>query len=285
MAREPSERRPLVIAHRGASGHRPEHTLEAYALAIEMGADVIEPDLVPTKDGHLIARHDRELERTTDVADRFPDREGRWVSEAFTLAEIQTLRARERTATRSHAFDGQYAIPTFEEVVELALRLGHSRGRPVGLYPETKHPSYFRRIGLPIEEPLLSTLGRHGLNTRDAPVFIQSFEADNLRALRRTTTVRLTQLVDDPEKVTDAGLSAIAAYADGIGPNKNLVVGTDLVARAHRAGLFVHAWTLLADAEIRQVRSLGVDGIFTDFPDVAVAVFAAGDGERIILTP
>ena len=297
--------RPLVIGHRGASGHRPEHTLESYRLAAEMGADFIEPDLVSTKDGVLIARHENEIGGTTDVAQRFPDRKRTktidgaaitgWFSEDFTLAEIKTLRARERLAFRSHAYDGQFLVPTFDEVLDLAQALSRSLGRPIGVYPETKHPTYFRGIGLPIEEPLLASLDKHGMNTREAAVFIQSFESGNLRALRPKTRVRLVQLVDLQSKirVDDEGLKEIATYADGLGPIKTLIVPanadgtlkepTDLVARAHKAGLFVHVWTMRADpqflspsykgraeAEFEQFRDLGVDGIFTDFPDVAV---------------
>jgi glycerophosphoryl diester phosphodiesterase len=301
--------RPIVIAHRGASGYRPEHTLEAYRLAVEQGADFIEPDLVSTKDGVLIARHENEIGATTDVADRFPDRkrtkmiDGQsitgWFSEDFTLAEIKTLRARERLASRSHAHDGQFSIPTFDDVIALAQQLGAARGRPVGVYPETKHPTYFRTLGLPLEEPLLASLDRHGWNRRDAPVFIQSFEQANLKELRKKTPVRLVQLVSRPALVAGDGLKAIAAYADGVGPEKRLLVPvaadgalgqpTDFVARAHAAGLFVHVWTVRidkpflpagyqgrAEAEFEQLRSLGVDGVFTDFPDVAVRVFAPG---------
>jgi glycerophosphoryl diester phosphodiesterase len=293
---------PLIIGHRGASGHRPEHTLEGYRLAVEMGADFIEPDLVSTKDGVLIARHENEIGGTTDVADRFPDRKrtntvdghsiAGWFTEDFTLAEIKTLRARERLRFRSHAYDGQFQIPTFEEVIELAQRLGESRGRPVGIYPETKHPTYFRGIGLPLEDKLLESLEKHGWNRRDAPVFIQSFEQGNLRDLRKKTSVRLIQLVERPALVEGDGLKNIAAYADGIGAEKRLIVPvqpdgtlgipTDLVARAHAAGLLVHVWTIRiekeflpagyhgkAEAEFEQFRDLGVDGVFTDFPDVA----------------
>ena len=293
---------PLIIGHRGASGHRPEHTLEGYRLAVEMGADFIEPDLVSTKDGVLIARHENEIGGTTDVADRFPDRKrtntvdghsiAGWFTEDFTLAEIKTLRARERLRFRSHAYDGQFQIPTFEEVIELAQRLGESRGRPVGIYPETKHPTYFRGIGLPLEDKLLESLEKHGWNRRDAPVFIQSFEQGNLRDLRKQTSVRLIQLVERPALVEGDGLKNIAAYADGIGAEKRLIVPvqpdgtlgtpTDLVARAHAAGLLVHVWTIRidkeflpagyhgkAEAEFEQFRDLGVDGVFTDFPDVA----------------
>jgi glycerophosphoryl diester phosphodiesterase len=299
--------RPLIIAHRGASGHRPEHTLESYRLGVEMGADFVEPDLVSTKDGVLIARHENEISGTTDVAERYPDRkrtktiDGQtvtgWFTEDFTLAEIKTLRARERLAFRSHAYDGQFRIPTFDEVIELAQDLGKKVGRPVGVYPETKHPTYFRSIHLPLEENLLASLQKHGWNSRDAPVFIQSFEQNNLRALRGQTRVRLIQLVSAAAMIEGDGLKNIAAYADGIGPEKRLVVPvtadgslgapTDLVARAHAAGLLVHIWTIRVDkeflpsgyhgrgeAEFEQFRQLGVDGVFTDFPDVAAKSYA-----------
>jgi len=299
---------PIVIAHRGASGHRPEHTLEAYRLGVEMGADFIEPDLVSTKDGVLIARHENEIGGTTDVAARFPDRrqtktiDGQsitgWFTEDFTLADIKTLRARERLSFRSHEYDGQFQIPTFDEVIALAQQLGTKRGRPVGIYPETKHPTYFRGIKLPIEEPLLAALDRKGWNTREAPVFIQSFEQGNLRELRKQTKVRLVQLVATPALLTDAGLKDIASYADGLGPEKRLLIpvnpdgslrpATDLVARAHALGLVVHVWTVRVEeaflpaaykgdaaAEFEQLRGLGVDGVFTDFPDVAVKAFGS----------
>ena len=298
--------RPLIIAHRGASGHRPEHTLEAYRLAVEMGADFVEPDLVSTKDGVLIARHENEIGGTTDVANRFPDRKrtksidgqsiSGWFSEDFTLAEIKTLRARERLAFRSHAYDGQFQIATFDEVIELAQQLGAARGRPVGVYPETKHPTYFRSIQLPLEEPLLASLEKHGWNRRDAPVFIQSFEPGNLRELRKKTKVRLVQLVSGAAMIDGNGLKSIAEYADGVGPEKRLVVpvnpdgslgaATDLVTRAHALQLLVHVWTIRVDkeflpsgyqghaeAEFDQFRQLGVDGVFTDFPDVAAKTY------------
>jgi glycerophosphoryl diester phosphodiesterase len=273
-----------------------------------MGADFIEPDLVSTKDGVLIARHENEIGGTTDVADRFPDRKrtktvdgqsiAGWFTEDFTLAEIKTLRARERLAFRSHAYDGRFQVPTFDEVIDLAQQLGKARGRAVGIYPETKHPTYFRGIGLALEENLIASLEKHGWNSRESPVFIQSFEQGNLRDLRKKTTVRLIQLTSDAKMVDDPGLKDIATYADGIGPEKRLVVPvnpdgslappTDLVERAHRAGLLVHVWTIRVEkeflpagyhgdvkAEFEQFRSLGVDGVFTDFPDLAVAVYGA----------
>lgn len=311
-----AEPQPLVIAHRGASGHRPEHTLAGYALAISMGADFIEPDLVSTKDGDLIARHENEIGGTTDVAAKFPARKSwkivdgdtvrGWFTEDFTLAEIRTLRARERLAFRSHQYDGLFPVPTFEEVLALADSAGRRRGRVVGVYPETKHPSYFRSIGLPLEPKLLAALRAHGLDRRDAPVFIQSFEVGNLKALHAETPVRLVQLVSGGERpydfvisgdkrtfndlLTPAGLRETASYAFAIGANTRLLVGGDsaaiptpLVNNAHAAGLKVHVWTLRPEAvflpkryggdplaEVREMERFGVDGIFGDYPDLVV---------------
>ena len=300
--------RPLIIAHRGASGHRPEHTLEAYRLAVDMGADFIEPDLVSTKDGVLIARHENELGGTTDVADRFPDRrrtktiDGQpvtgWFSEDLTLEEIKTLRARERLPFRSHAYDGKFTVPTFDEVIELAQSLGKSAGRTIGVYPETKHPTYFRSIHLPLEEPLLASLEKHGWNRRDAPVFIQSFEPGNLRALRTKTQVRLVQLVSSSALLQGDAVKKVSEYADGLGPEKRLIIPvnadgslgtpTDVISRAHAAGLVVHVWTLRVEkeflpagyngqpeAEFAKFRELGVDGVFTDYPDVASKAYGS----------
>lgn len=316
-------RRPLVIGHRGASGYRPEHTLESYRLAIAQGADVIEPDLVMTRDGVLVARHENEIGQTTDVAARFPDRrrsktidgrtEAGWFVEDFTLAEIKTLRARERLAFRSHAFDGLHEVPTFEEILRF-LRAEEARlGRRIGVYPETKHPTHHESLGLPITAALVETLGRFGYHDRDEPVYIQSFETGNLRWARERTRLKLVQLIEESgapadvaaagagpsyaELIAPAGLAMVAGYADGIGPSKNLVqpVGpagelgapTSLVIDAHAAGLFVHVWTLRADpeflpagyrgdfgAEVRRMAALGVDGVFTDFPDRAAAALA-----------
>jgi glycerophosphoryl diester phosphodiesterase len=291
---------PIIIGHRGAPGHRPEHTLEGYRLAAEMGADYIEPDLVSTKDGVLIARHENEIASTTDAATKFPDRKRTktvdgmsitgWFSEDFTLAEVKTLRARERLAFRSHGWDGQFEVPTFDEVIELAQQLTKELGRPIGVYPETKHPTYFRGLGLPLEDRMLDVLDRRGWNTATASVFIQSFET-NLRELRPKTKIKLIQLLEG-KIPTDQELRTIKSYADGIGPNTRLVIPaiadgtlqspTDLVARAHALGLLVHVWTLRSEPvflsgsyrgdptlEYRQFRALGVDGIFTDFADAA----------------
>jgi glycerophosphoryl diester phosphodiesterase len=279
---------PLVIGHRGASGYRPEHTLAAYRLAIQLGADYIEPDLVSTKDGVLIARHENEIGGTTDVAEHpeFADRlttkvvDGQsltgWFTEDFTLAEIKTLRAKERLPAVRPAntrFDGRYEIPTLDEVLELASEQSRATGRKIGVYPETKHPTYFDSLGLSLEEPLLRELRRHHLNRRTSKVIIQSFETANLQELNRRTPVFLVQLVDasgapydlvaagDPrtyaDLITRRGLRGIARYADGVGANKFLVLPrdaagatgppSDLVPDAHRVGLQVHVFTLRAE--------------------------------------
>ena len=254
---------PLVIAHRGASGYLPEHTLEAYALAIEQGADIIEPDLVVTGDGVLVARHDRFLSTTTDVADRpefadrrraDPDPEGNgrvdWWIEDFTLAEIKRLRARQPRADRPQEFNGLYEIPTFREVLALAAYSATEAGRPVGVYPETKHPGHFQRIGLDFEAPLLAAL--EGFEA--GPVFVQSFEPEILKRLNGKTDAKLVQLVY--EETQDAGpnipLAEIADYADGVGPSKDLILPgtggkTDFIEKAHKKNLFVHAWTFRDD--------------------------------------
>ncbi len=269
---------PRVIAHRGACAHRPEHTLAAYELAIEQGADALETDLVATRDGVLVARHENDISRSTDVASHpeFAERrvtkviDGRamtgWFTEDFTLAELKTLGATERLPRlrpANCAFDGRYCIPTLQEIIDLARR------RHVRLYPEMKHSTYFASIGLALETPLVETLERNGYRARDAPVVIQSFETGDLRRLRGMTRVPLAQLVGGTGRpydleaagdartyrdlATPAGLEEIAGYADGIGPNKNLAVPRDaegrlaepsgLVDDAHRAGLFVNVYT------------------------------------------
>jgi glycerophosphoryl diester phosphodiesterase len=192
---------PLVIGHRGAAGHRPEHTIASYELAIDYGADFIEPDLVSTKDGILIARHENDISGTSDVAQKFPERrstktvDGKeiqgYFAEDFTLAEIKTLRARERLPFRNQGWNGVYEIPTFQEVIDLAQRKSQEKGRVIGIYPETKHPSYFRSIGLMLEPPLVKTLVANGYADTDAPVFIQSFEVQNLKDLSKLTRIRL----------------------------------------------------------------------------------------------
>jgi len=310
--------RPLVIAHRGASGERPEHTLMAYRLAVDEGADFIEPDLVVTKDGHLVVRHENEIGGTTDVAAR-PEFAARkqvkiidgeklegWFAEDFTLAELKTLRARERMPQirpASAAFDGREAIATFQEVMDLAKAESRRVGRPIGVYPEMKHPTYMARIGLPLEPRLADALKAHGLDSRTAPVFVQCFEAEPLKAFAKLSKARRIQLVgqDRPQMTTAEGLRTIAAYADGVGPDWPLVIPTrdgrlnaasPLVADAHAVGLAVHPWTVRAEnrylpaalrkgedptahgdveAVFKALYAAGVDGVFTDFPKLGVA--------------
>lgn len=287
---------PTVIAHRGASALRPEHTLAAYQKAIDDGADIIEPDLVITKDGVLVARHENAIailnpdgsvkEATTDVVDRpeFAARKATrsidgqaitgWFVEDFTLAELKTLRARERIPAQrpaNMAYNGQFEVPTLQEVIDLARSQTAKTGRTIGIYPETKHPTYFQSIGQPLEAPLLALLEKNGWNHKDAPVFVQSFEVGNLQAIRKLSSVRLVQLVAPSGRpydfvaqgaanarsyadlVTPEGLKEVARYANAVGPYKTLVVpvkdgvlgeATPLVANAHALGLAVHIWTL-----------------------------------------
>jgi glycerophosphoryl diester phosphodiesterase len=317
---------PLVIAHRGASGERPEHTLAAYSLAIEQGADYVEPDLVISRDGVLLCRHENEISETTDVADHaaLADRrttkvvDGRavtgWFAEDLTVAELATLRARERLpALRGTAWDGQFPIPTFADLLALVADENarpERHGRPVGIYPETKHPSYFAALGLPLEPPLLAALRHHGLDHADAPVFLQSFEVGNLRRLAAASAVRRIQLLAaeggpwdlqgerDPgtsahgrrytDFLTPAGLAAIARYAHGIGVEASLVLPRDggghtlpptsLVRDAHAAGLVVHAWTLRAENTfLPSERRHGSDPrAHGDLAGEVAAFFAAG---------
>jgi len=295
----------LVIAHRGASGERPEHTIESYRLAIEEGADYIEPDLVMTRDGVLIARHENELGGTTDVAQhpefatrrrtQIVDGEAMtgWFTEDFTLAEIKTLRARERLPQlrpQSSAFDGRFAVPTFDEIVQLAA--GANRGgdgaAKIGVYPETKHPAHFAGIGLPLEQAVLDSLRRHDYAAEGSPVFIQSFDPQNLRQLRGMTGLPLLQLLE--HELGDLG--EIATYADGIGIAKSLA-SAEGVRAAHDVNLKVHVWTFRAeneflpddlkigdspaahgdlDGEILRFLERGIDGFFVDYPAIGVRV-------------
>jgi len=320
----PAHADPLIIAHRGDSGERPEHTLASYERAIDQGADYVEPDLVLTKDGILVARHENEISGTTDVASHaeFADRKVTrtidgvavtgWFTEDFTLAELRTLRARERLPqlrAANRRFDGLYPIPTFEEVIQLVRAKEAETGRRIGLYPETKHPTYFASIGLAHEARLLALLERYGYVSAEDPVFIQSFEVGNLKALHGKTRLRLIQLVDGEGgpadlpgvtyvgMLTAKGLKDIATYAYGLGPSVAQVVGPDgastgLVDKAHQADLKVHPWTLRAENNflpaafrrgddpaahgdfaglVRAVTAAGVDGFFSDFPGLAKA--------------
>lgn len=337
---------PLVIGHRGASGYRPEHTLGSYLLATQLGADYIEADLVSTEDGRLVARHENNIADTTDVEDHpeFADRRTTktidgdevtgWFTEDFTLAELKTLRATERLPElRQHntLYDGRYTIPTLQETIDLAQQQSERLGRPIGVYLETKHPSYFDSVDLSLEEPLARALERNGLSDEDDPVFLQSFEVGNLQQLDSLVEATLVQLIagsgapfdldssGDPRSYDDLstpeGLEEIAGYADAIGPDKNRIVPrddseklqqpTDLVDDAHEEGLVVHPYTfrnenefLPADfregdapadfgdafAEYELFYELGVDGVFTDFPDTAEIArrdfLAPGSGGR-----
>lgn len=348
---------PLVIAHRGASGYLPEHTLEGYRRAIALGADFIEPDVVASKDGELVVRHEPNITATTDVSERpeFASRkttrlvdgvsETGWFTTDLSLAELKTLRAKQPMPERDQSHNGKYAIPTLREVLDLARTEGTRVGRIVGVYPETKHPTYHVNAGLALEDRLLRLLAEYGYTTKNSPVIVQSFEVANLKYLRSKTALRLVQLIDgdgvdalgavmlkppfdrpydfalakDPRTFSDlltpAGLKGIKTYADGIGPwkpyllsarqldsNKDgkpddlngdgviderdrvLLAPTSVVKDAHAAGLFVHAFTfrseakrLLSDyqgdaaAEYKKFFELGVDGVFSDFPDTAVA--------------
>ena len=347
---------PLVIAHRGASGYLPEHTLESYRRAIELGADFVEPDLVATKDGVLIARHEPNITNTTDVSNRaeFAARkttkmvdgvlEEGWFASDFTLAEIKTLFAKQPVADRDQTQNTKFRIPTLEEVIELAKTEGNKQGRVVGIYPETKHPTFHNSLNLSLEDRLLAILAKNNFTTKSAPVIIQSFEVANLKYLRTKTQVRIVQLIDaddvNPDgsmalvapydkpydfavakdtrtfatMLTPAGLKEIKTYADGIGPWKPYLISTkqtigadgkavdlngdgridqrdrtslpptDVVKNAHAEGLIVHAFTfrneagrLASDfkgdpkAEYQLFYKLGVDGLFSDFPDTALS--------------
>lgn len=350
--------KPLVIAHRGASGYLPEHTLEAYAKAIDLGADSIEPDLISTKDGVLIARHDPNLAYSTDVASRpeFANRkrvdwnvdgelQTGWFAHDFTLAEIKKLGAIATDAERPQQYNGQFKVVTFQEIIDLAKSRSVG-GRVISVYPETKNPTYHRQIGLPLEDNLIAQLTAAGWNRKDAPVFVQSFEPSSLKYMKgKGLQTRLIQLIDADDydfktgglsfappydrpydwtlagdkrlfsaMVTPAGLAEIKTYADGIGPWKPYIVPvkgefdangkmkdlngdgkvnlqdartqppTSLIADAHKAGLFVHAYTFRNEkrrlafdyagnpqAEYLQFYRLGVDGVFSDFTDTALA--------------
>ncbi len=287
---------PTLIAHRGMSALRPEHTLAAYALAIEHGADLIEPDLVATRDGVLVARHENAIailnadgsvrEATTDIATR-PEFAGLratksidgviitgWFTEDLTLAQLKTLRAVERIPAirpANVAFNGQFQVPTLQEIIDLAKAKSAETGRTIGIYPETKHPSYFKSIGLPLEKRLIDVLRLNKWNSKESPVFIQSFEVGNLKELRAMTEVRIVQLLASSGRpfdfvaagktetrsyadlTTRAGLREVATYADGIGPSKDMVIPvvngalgkpTSLVNHAKAAGLITHVYTL-----------------------------------------
>jgi len=342
---------PLVIAHRGASGYLPDHTIAAYRRAIDMGADFIEPDVVSTRDGVLVVRHEPMLSQTTNVADH-PEFAARrrtmlldgvpvtdWFTTDFTLAELKTLRARQPMAWRDQSHNDRHPVATLQEVIDLARAESAKRGREIGIAPETKHPTWYAAQGLPLEDALVTALDAAGWKDRAAPVIIQSFETGNLRYLRRRTGVRLLQLVDGggpdaagamtlapdnmrpfdwtvtgdsrtwADLLTPAGLADVKTWADYVAPWKLWLIptraataadgvapgavgegarlalpSTSVVRDAHAAGLGVVTWTLRSEPrflaasyggdpakEVRALIDLGVDGLFSDFPDVAVA--------------
>lgn len=317
MRRNKKTESPIkIISHRGASGHRPEHTLASYELGARHGGDFIEMDLVATKDGHLICRHEQEIGDTTDVADRpeFADRlttrtvdgheaEG-FFAQDFTLAEIKTLRAKERMAKirpDNAVMDGSYGIPTLQEVIELAFSLTEELGRPIGIYPETKHPAHHVAQGLELEPTLTAVLREADLVGEEpkVPVFLQSFEAESLRKLAGTG-LPLVYLMGKDESwshyTTPDGLAEVASFAHAIGPHKSLIIPTNedgslgeptgLVESAHEAGLVVHPYTFRSEnhflptdlrsdgkpeeyggfaAEYEAFFEAGVDGVFSDF--------------------
>jgi glycerophosphoryl diester phosphodiesterase len=316
---------PLIIGHRGASGERPESTLASFRLAIAEGADVIEPDLVMTKDGHFVVRHENEISQTTDVALR-PEFEKRlttrqiqgqavsgFFTEDFTLEELKTIRCRERLPKlrpESARFNGQESIPTYQEVIDLAKSESARLKRVIGTYPEMKHASYFTSIGLPMEGRLADILKTNGLDSASAPVFIQCFDVLPLKTIMTLCKAPRIQLVEPNGGPTDvtlrykdmvsaSGLKAIAAYANGVGPDWSMVIptvdgglgpATALVTDAHAAGLAVHPWTVRAEnvflppklragtdpsahgdvgAVYRALYAAGIDGLFSDFPGLA----------------
>lgn len=288
----------VVIGHRGASALRPEHTIAAYTKAIEIGADIIEPDLVSTKDGVLVVRHENEISGTTNVADKteFAARKTTkkidnvnytgWFTEDFTLAELKTLRAKERIPANrpgNTQYDGQFEIPTLQEVIDLAQAKTRETGRTIGIYPETKHPSYFKAIGLPMEKRLVDQLHASGYRGKTAPVFIQSFETANLKEMRQMTDLPIVQLLSASGQPEDfrlsgdkrtyadiasaSGLKEVASYANGIGPAKDMVIPRDaqnklgtptsLVKDARAVNLLLHPYTFRPEnpflpADLRQ---------------------------------
>lgn len=323
---------PLIIGHRGASGYVPEHTLGSYALAVLLGADYIEPDLVMTSDKQLISRHENELSLGTDVSNH-PEFASRrrtqtidgnevtgWFTEDFTLAELKTLRAVERIPDirpGNARLDGAFQIATFQEIIDLAKSLQVSQNRVIGLYPEIKHSTHFRTIGLPLEQAVVDILHKNGYQGASAPVYIQSFEINNLKELKNMTQLRLLQLFDSKSMspydqvqqgtnltygamATPEGLREVATYAYAVGPDKSYIIprdennnlgeATSFVADAHAAGLKVHPYTFRAEnnflptefqsvdrnptsignftAEIQAFFDAGVDGLFSDQPDI-----------------
>ncbi len=295
--------RPLIIGHRGAPGYVPEHTIRSYTLALDGGADYIEPDVVFSQDGTLVIRHENEISQTTNAAQIYPDRKATkmidgqkitgWFSEDFTLAELKKLRVKERLDFRSHKEDGLYQIVTFEEYLQFVRTQEKIRGRRIGIVPEIKHSTYFHQLGFDPEARLVELLMKYNFNDKHQPVIIQSFEVENLKRLREMTPVELMQLVDDPPgtMTSAAGLKEISHYADWVSPEKSSIYPRDregrihaaspLVREAHAVGLKVIPYTfrkepaylptsMTPEQEYAAYFAAGIDGLFTDFSDLAV---------------
>jgi glycerophosphoryl diester phosphodiesterase len=293
---------PIIIAHRGASGYFPEHSAASYEAAIAMGADFIEPDLVFTADGHLICRHDRYLGTTTNVADLpvFADRRVRkpgnlipqWYAEDFTLAEIKTLRCRQAWPSRSIEHNDQQEVLTFAELLQLINREAANIDRPVGVCPEIKHAPDLLALGFDFLPPAFEVILEHGFGTGHRPVFFQSFDPDTLKRAAAMCNLPLVQLIRNEDanfgKVRPSSIAEDAAdYATVIAPHKSLVIGTDgedtgFVKRCHDMGKLVHVWAFVPEVvgpgfesmeeEIAAHIDLGIDGLFSDFPDRAKTV-------------
>lgn len=305
-AQRPSDKHPLIIGHRGASGYLPDHTIEAYELAVAQGADYIEPDFVPSKEGYLFARHENELSLSTNVAEVFPDRktkktiEGRvvegWFSEDFTHDEIKKLRARQPMPFRDQSHNDKYEIPTLAEVLALRASLSREHKRTIGVIPELKHPDHFRAMSFPVEGWMVQILEAWALDRAGSPVMVQAFDAASVEKLNSMMPhIPAIQLLTDGADVSDAALAKIKTYADGIGPPKSLVVPTkggqagkptDLIQRAHKIGLKVYPYTFRPEKQFLPpsyggdpareyclFARLGADGLFTDTPDKALKAY------------
>ena len=276
----------IVVGHRGASGYLPEHTLPAYAMAHSLGADFIEPDLVRTRDGAFICLHDIYLEATTDVREVFPEarrEDGRWYAADLSLEEIRCLRVHERLEGRfPRGSAARFEVPTFEEMIELVQGLNLTTGRDVGIYPELKAPAWHRQNDLPMEQGFLEIVQAHGYDGGDARIFVQCFESEPLERLRRLGS-RLPQvrLLGGGDEVNEALLDEISGFANAIGLAKSLLEANPRLAEwAHQRRLAVHAYTFRADDLPGHFSTFddelalffgeyGVDGVFTDFPDLA----------------
>ncbi|MFA7692335.1 MAG: glycerophosphodiester phosphodiesterase [Candidatus Hydrogenedentes bacterium] len=279
----------IVIAHRGASGYLPEHTLPAYAMAYAMGADFIEQDLAMTSDHVLICLHDSTLDKITNVAEVFPDRhreDGKYYPADFTLAEIKQLRVHERLPVRFPPQHSIFSLVTFEEAIQLIQGLNKSTKKNVGIYPELKDPNFYKDLDFPFEKTVLDILAKYGYEGPSANIYIQSFSPAALKRLREEfkTTLPLMQLISDNDMLEELGIEHIAGYAQAIGPDKKCIVkDPSLVKRAHDAGLKVHPYTFRTEVTLDGYKDIetemraflfefDIDGGFSDYPDLMRAV-------------